>query len=339
MDSPLWTDVYAPDLDELPQDDVREYLQRGVDDPLNLVLHGPPGSGKTAAVRALAAEAHDDPDNDLIEINVADFFDRTKTEIKNDDRFASFLEGKSSMAKRDMINHVLKESASYAPVSGTYKTIVLDNAEAIREDFQQALRRVMERHHQTTQFVITTRQPTKLIPPIRSRCFPVPVRAPTHEEIATVLERIAIAEDVVFDENGIKFIAGYADGDLRKAILGAQTTYEEEGEITCTAAYEVLGDLGTDDQVKEMLDAAEAGEFTDARSTLDDLLVDEGLSGEEVLEDVLRIAQSRYDGDRQTKLYRMAGEIDMDLTEGTNDRLHVSHLLSRLPELTWSAEA
>jgi len=336
MDSPLWTDVYAPELDELPQDDVREYLQRGVEDPLNLVLHGPPGSGKTAAVRALAAEAHDDPDNDLIEINVADFFDRTKTEIKNDDRFASFLEGRSSMAKRDMINHVLKESASYAPVSGTYKTIVLDNAEAIREDFQQALRRVMEKHHQTTQFVITTRQPTKLIPPIRSRCFPVPVRAPSHDEIAEILERIATAEDAEFDENGLKFIAGYADGDLRKAILGAQTTYEKEGEITRSAAYEVLGDLGTDDQVKEMLDAAEAGEFTDARSTLDDLLVDEGLSGEEVLEDILRIAQSRYDGEKQTELYRIAGEIDMDLTEGTNDRLHLSHLLSQLPELTWA---
>ena len=336
MDSPLWTDVHAPDLDELPQDDVREYLQRGVEDPLNLVLHGPPGSGKTAAVRALAAEAHENPDNDLIEINVADFFDRTKTEIKNDDRFASFLEGRSSMAKRDMINHVLKESASYAPVSGTYKTIVLDNAEAIREDFQQALRRVMEKHHQTTQFVITTRQPTKLIPPIRSRCFPVPVRAPSHDEIAEILERIATAEDAEFDENGLKFIAGYADGDLRKAILGAQTTYEKEGEITRSAAYEVLGDLGTDDQVKEMLDAAEAGEFTDARSTLDDLLVDEGLSGEEVLEDILRIAQSRYDGEKQTELYRIAGEIDMDLTEGTNDRLHLSHLLSQLPELTWA---
>ena len=336
MDSPLWTDVYAPELDELPQDDVREYLQRGVEDPLNLVLHGPPGSGKTAAVRALAAEAHDDPDNDLIEINVADFFDRTKTEIKNDDRFASFLEGRSSMAKRDMINHVLKESASYAPVSGTYKTIVLDNAEAIREDFQQALRRVMEKHHRTTQFVITTRQPTKLIPPIRSRCFPVPVRAPSHDEIAEILERIATAEDAEFDENGLKFIAGYADGDLRKAILGAQTTYQKEGEITRSAAYEVLGDLGTDDQVKEMLDAAEAGEFTEARSTLDDLLVDEGLSGEEVLEDILRIAQSRYDGEKQTELYRIAGEIDMDLTEGTNDRLHLSHLLSQLPELTWA---
>jgi replication factor C small subunit len=330
MDAPLWTDTYAPDLADLPQDDVREYLQKAVDEPLNLVVHGPKGSGKTAAVRALTREVHDDPDNDLVEINVADFFDRTKTEIKNDPRFASFLDGRSGMAKRDMINHVLKESASYAPVSGTYKTVALDNAEGIRVDFQQALRRVMERHHEATQFVITTRQPTKLIPPIRSRCFPVPMRAPTDDEIAAVLEDIVESEGVDYDDDGLEYVAGYADSDLRRAILAAQTTSEAEGEVTMNAAYETLGEVGADDQVKEMLDDAEAGEFTDARSTLDDLLVDEGFSGEEVLDDILRIARSRYGGDRLAELHRLAGEIDMDLAEGTNDRLHISHLLAEI---------
>jgi len=333
MEPPLWIDAHAPDLKDLPQEDARDYLTEGVDEPINLVLHGPPGSGKTAAVRALADAAHENPDSDLIEINVADFFDRTKTEIKNDPRFASFLEGKSSMAKRDMINHVLKESASYAPVSGEYKTILLDNAEAVREDFQQALRRVMEQHHKTTQFVLTTRQPTKLIPPIRSRCFPVPVRAPSHEEIVSVLEEIADAEDAEYDADGLEYVAGYAAGDLRKAILGAQTTFEQEGEITMNAAYETLGEVGTTDRIEEMLDDAEAGEFTDARKTLDDLLVEEGLEGEEVLRDVLAVAQSRYDDRTQAQLYRAAGEVDLDLTEGTNDRLHVSHLLSRIPEI------
>ncbi|GAA0667732.1 AAA family ATPase [Natronoarchaeum mannanilyticum] len=333
MEPPLWIDEHAPALEDLPQEDVRDYLTEGVDEPINLVLHGPPGSGKTAAVRALADAAHENPDSDLIEINVADFFDRTKTEIKNDPRFASFLEGKSDMAKRDMINHVLKESASYAPVSGEYKTILLDNAEAVREDFQQALRRVMEQHHKTTQFVLTTRQPTKLIPPIRSRCFPVPVRAPSHEEIVSVLEGIADDEDAEYDADGLEYVAGYAAGDLRKAILGTQTTYEQEGEITMNAAYETLGEVGTTDRIEEMLDDAEAGEFTDARKTLDDLLVEEGLEGEEVLRDVLAVAQSRYDDRAQAELYRAAGEVDLDLTEGTNDRLHVSHLLSRIPEI------
>jgi replication factor C small subunit len=332
MDAPLWTEAHAPTLAELQQPTAREYLSRASAEPLNLILHGPPGVGKTAAVRALARETHEDPENDLIEINVADFFDRTKKEIRNDPRFEPFLAGRSRLSKRDMINRVLKESASYAPVSGTYKTVVLDNAEAIREDFQQALRRVMERYAQNTQFVITTRQPSKLIPPIESRCFPVRMRAPTEVETVEVLSRAVERDGVESDEEGLRYVAAYAGGDLRTALLAAQTTAEQEGAVTMEAAYEALGEVGHRETVEEMLGRAERGEFTDARGTLDDLLVDEGLSGPEVLEEVLLAARERYEGDeeRLARVHRLAGEVDLEMSEGNSDRIHVAHLLAEL---------
>jgi replication factor C small subunit len=332
MDGPLWTEEHAPALSDLPQSAVRDRFERAVQEPMNLVVHGPKGSGKTAAVRALTRETHEKPDADRVEINVADFFGMTKKELGDDPRFSRFIDAKRrrNSSKADLINHVLKESASYSPVSGDYKTVVLDNAEGMREDFQQALRRVMEQYYEATQFVIVTRQPSSLIPAIRSRCFPIPVPSPTTEEIVGVLEPIVEAEGVDYDDEGIEYVAGAADGDIRAAILGAQTTAEQEGEITMQTAYETLSAVGVDERVGEMLTDAEAGQFTDARSTLDDLLVDEGYSGTEVLEDVLTVARSRYSGDALARVHRLAGEIDMDLKEGTNDRLHISHLLAEM---------
>ncbi|MFB6295826.1 MAG: AAA family ATPase [Halobacteriales archaeon] len=331
MEEPLWIDAHAPDLTDLPQEDLRSYLGKATSGPINLVLHGPPGSGKTAAIRALAREIHDDPGNDLIEINVADFFDMTKKEIATDPRFEGFVtsERRRNSSKAALINHVVKESASYSPVSGSYKTLLLDNAEAIREDFQQALRRVMERHHEATQFVIATRQPTKLIPAIRSRCFPIPVRSPSRGEVVAVLEDVVEAEGVDYDPAGLEFVASHAGGNLRTAILDAQTVAAEEGEITREAAYETLREVGPDDRIEGMIEDALAGAFTDARSELDDLLVDDGYSGAEVLRAILRVSRSRELVD-DAELTRLAGEIDMDLATGTNDRLHVSHLLAEL---------
>ncbi len=328
MDGPTWTDRHEPELSELPQPSVREKLQRAVDQPMNLVIHGPPGTGKSAAARAVAAETHD-AETDLIVLNVADFFDRTKKEIRTDPRFEPLLSGRSQLAKRDMINRVLKESAANAPVSGSFKTVVLDNAEAIREDFQQALRRVMERYHRTTQFVLTTRQPSKLIGPIRSRCFPVPVPAPTTDETLDVLRTICDRENTAYEEPGLQFVAGAAGGDLREAILAAQTTVAQHDELTMNTAHETLRELGVDDRLSDVLAAVRAGEVREARSTLDDLLYDEGYDGNTLLAELLRVAQSddSLSTTDEARLHALAGDVDLQLTDGTDDRLHLTHLL------------
>ncbi len=329
---PLWTDAHAPDIEDFPQDDVQGSLERAATEPMNLLLHGPPGAGKTAAVRALARRTHDDPEADLVELNVDDFFSMTKKEVSQDPRFEHFISNKRrrESSKADLINHVLKETAGNAPVSGSYKTVLLDNAETVREDFQQALRRVMERYHESTQFVIATRQPAKLIAPIRSRCLSVPVRSPTEDETVGVLRDIAGAEGVPYDDTGLGYVATYAEGNLRKAILGAQTVAVEEEAIEGMGVLEPLSDVGVGDRVESMLDDAEAGEFSDARSELDDLLVEEGLSGAELLAEILDAGRSRYDGERLARLHRLAGDIDFEMAGGTNERVHLSHLLAEL---------
>ncbi|MFB6197373.1 MAG: replication factor C small subunit 2, partial [Halobacteriaceae archaeon] len=271
----------------------------------------------------------------------------------NDPRFEQFLQGeipwikqlgskrkeglgkryKSDWSKAEMINHVLKEHASTRPAASDHRTMLLDNAESIREDFQQALRRVMERYHESTRFIITTRQPSKLIPAIRSRCLEIPLPSPTIEETVTVLRSIADEEDIEYDDDGLEYIAEFADGNLRKAILSVQVTGVKEENISIETAYDALADIGPSERVSEMLKRAEEGEFSEARSVLDDLLYDAGFGGNEIMEEVLSVGRSRYSGESLARFQYLAGEIDEDLATGANDRIHLAHLLAELPNV------
>jgi replication factor C small subunit len=158
------------------------------------------------------------------------------------------------------------------------------------------------------------------------------MRAPTAAETVEVLSRVVDREGVEHDDGGLRYVAAYAEGNLRTALLAAQTTAEGEGAVTMEAAYEALGGVGHGEAVDEMLGRAERGEFTDARKALDDLLVDEGLSGDEVLDEVLAAGRERYEGneERLAELHRLAGEVDLEMHGGNSDRIHVARLLAEL---------
>jgi replication factor C small subunit len=98
-------------------------------------------------------------------------------------------------------------------------------------------------------------------------------------------------------------------------------------------AHEVLQTVRDDDELAGALAAARNGEFTDARKTLGQFLDEEGYDGQTLLRELLRVARTEYGGRELARLYELAGRIDADLATGTDDRLHLSHLLA-----TWASE-
>lgn len=337
MSSPLWTERYAPTLEELPQSHLRDYLRQVQGRPVNLLLYGPPGGGKTAAVRAAVRATYDEPANVLLELNMADFFDRTKREIVEDTRFQQFIDN-PRLSKREMIQRVFRESTAHAPVSGEFRIVLLDNAESVREDFQHALRRLIERHHQNAQFILTTRQLGRVIPALRSRCLPVPVPRPDDQFVIDRLETVLTGEGIPFERPAVTLLAEEANGNLRRAILAAQATTivnARTGRDTLTEAsvFETLSTVGDAASVEELLAHADAGEFDEARDVLDELLLEVGLDGREILDRILATGRTRYDEGRAAALTERIADIDMYLATGGRDRVQLSKLIADLPEL------
>ncbi|TVT88464.1 replication factor C small subunit 2, partial [Haloferax volcanii] len=169
-----------------------------------------------------------------------------------------------------------------------------------------------------------------------SRCFPVPMPAPDDEALEALLADILDAEGVDYDAGGLQFLTDASNGNVRKAVLSAQRTATEADEVTMSTVHAALGDVGFDDELKTLLINAREGDIKDARKTLTTLLDDEGYEGQELLRDILRVADStpeRFADGELARLHELAGQVDLDISTGIDDRLHITHLLT-----SWGTE-
>ena len=115
----------------------------------NLILSGPPGTGKTTCVLALARALLGDAFKEgVLELNASD--DRGIDVVRN--RIKAFAQKKVTLPP------------------GRHKVIVLDEADSMTEGAQQAMRRTMEIYSSTTRFALACNQSEKIIEPIQSRC-------------------------------------------------------------------------------------------------------------------------------------------------------------------------
>lgn len=326
----MWLSKHSPEsVDDVPQDGLDRALATVVEGDLNAVFYGPTGAGKSAMARAVCIDRFGD-DSSLFVLNAQDFFGMTKKEISEDPRFRHFVSSKRrrESSKADLINHVLKEVASHPSVEDRHKILVIDDADGMRRDFQQALRRVMERYSDTCQFVLTAASLGSLIPAIQSRCFPVPFESPSDEEVVEVLEEISYEEDVKTEVEGLEYIAEEADGNLREAVLLLESVAETEGQIDMNSAFKVIEELESR-KGATLLDTAKKEGFSDAKEQIDSLLIDEGYSGREVLREFLDQTNELSDSEA-ARLAELCGEVDHSMAQGNNDRIHLEKLVASM---------
>ena len=276
----------------------------------HLLFSGPPGVGKTAAAISMVRELFGEEwRGNFIELNASD------------------------ERGIDVVRHKVKDFARIAPLGNAeFKVIFLDEADALTNDAQSALRRTMERYSSICRFVLSCNYSSKIIEPIQSRCAVYRFRSLSEEAVSERMKTIAEAEGVKVTPEGMRAIVYVARGDMRKAINALQAASLMEGEVTEETIYQITA-TARPEEIRELLAAALAGKFPQARSLLDDLLLVQGLSGEDVIIQIHRQMMSLMDSDdlpasTLVRLMDSIGEIDFRMTEGANERIQLEALLA-----------
>lgn len=316
IDITPWTEKYRPkDLDEIiGQTEIVNSLKSfaRLRNMPHLLFAGPPGCGKTTATLALARELFGDSMAEcLLELNASD------------ERGIDVVRGKIKDFARTV-------SLTKVP----FKIIFLDEADSLTSDAQSALRRTMEMYVKNTRFILGANYSSKIIEPIQSRCSVFRFTGLEEDEIKLMAERIAKGEGLKIEDDALKALIYVSEGDMRKLVNALQGAALASKTITEGSVYK-YSSRARPAEILEMLQLAIDGRFDSARKNLHKVMIDYGLSGEDMLIQMYReIDNVKIDERAKADLIDKIGEYNFRVVEGANEVIQLEACLAQIMKLS-----
>ena len=279
----------------------------------HMIFAGPAGTGKTSTALILARNA-----------------------IKKQNYYVNVLElNASDTVRMDYVRKVIKSFVNQTLIvdDDSLKFIILDEADNIPTQVQQALRRIIEKSFSNVKFILLCNYINKIIDPIVSRCAVFRFTNLTKSKIIERLKFIVNKEQLQIPQTRetklyetLYFISG---GDLRKAINTLQMSVSLE-LIEKLDSDEILKISGFLDAktLEKLMDAIKAEDFYEVKILFDTI---ENLDSRNLIRQILgRIGDLNIQSDDYNSLMAFVGDVDYRISQGADEKIQLIALIGQL---------
>lgn len=318
-----WVEKYRPaSLDQLvAHEDIirtieRMMLKRQLP---HMLLHGPPGTGKTSTITALAKTMYKEKYKSMtLELNASDArgIDVVRDQIK------TFVSVKQLFG------------GSGGNSDGQPKLVILDEADNMTSAAQFAMRRMIEQYAPNARFILICNFSSRIIPALQSRCTKLRFGPLTDEQIAGRLRYVAECEKLELTEDGCQAIVQVGGGDMRKVLNVFQTTSMGHSKVDANAVYSSTGvphPQEIDTFLRTLMSSTVA--FSASVNALQELLRSKGYA----LDDFLQLMHHRLvvqdiPVQQRLRLNVLLADIDWRLKQGCNDQVQAVGIVGAFHE-------
>ncbi|CCE66278.1 hypothetical protein TPHA_0P01200 [Tetrapisispora phaffii CBS 4417] len=312
-----WVEKYRPSsLDEVyGQPDIVNTVRKFVAEGKlpHLLFYGPPGTGKTSTIIALAKEIYGkNYSNMVLELNASD------------DRGI------------DVVRNQIKDFASTRQIfSKGFKLIILDEADAMTNAAQNALRRIIEKYTKNTRFCILANYAYKLTPALLSRCTRFRFQPIAIDALERRMNNVVLQEHLNIGQEAKDALLKVSKGDMRRIMNVLQASKSSvdtaDGEITREIIYECCGICRPED-VQKILKSILEDDFGTAYLTLKQICQAKGLASIDIIEELVALLECyelKNERTRQETLVCLS-EIEYSISKGCNNKIVQSAIIGAI---------
>jgi replication factor C subunit 2/4 len=278
----------------------------------NLILAGPPGTGKTTSVLALAHELlGENFKKAVIELNASD--ERGINVVR--DKIKRFAQQKIPLPE------------------GRHKIIILDEADSMTSSAQGSMRVTISDYSNTTRFVLACNDSSKIIEAIQSRCTVLRFGKLSSDDIKERIKFVLNNENAKYDEKGLQAIIDTCNGDMRYALNNSQSCIVGFGEINEENVYKIV-ELPRPKEIEKIYNFCLNKMFVDAINKFSELYND-GYSCLEIISVFNRLIQENDKIDDKVRiiLLKKISEYKMNLIDGLDSDLQMSGFISEIYDI------
>ncbi|XP_059052011.1 replication factor C subunit 5 [Achroia grisella] len=307
-----WVEKYRPSkLDDLvSHDDIINTINQFMkaNQLPHLLFYGPPGTGKTSTILACARQMYTPQqfNSMVLELNASD------------DRGIGIVRGQ-----------ILSFASTRTIFKAGPKLIILDEADAMTNDAQNALRRIIEKYTDNVRFCIICNYLGKIIPALQSRCTRFRFAPLNKNQIVPRLKEIAAAEGVKISEGGVTALLTLSGGDMRKVLNTLQSTWLAYRDVTEDNVYTCVGHPLRSDINNILSWLLNENDFATCFKNIQEVKIAKGLALGDILTEIHTIVQRmKLPPEVLVSLLIKMADSEVRLASGCSEKIELAALIA-----------